>query len=115
MVDPNTVTYFAHKDTGERHGVAYCYYFHASPDKWWVELHGMDEPIVRVSVRERLPTDPPSDYWGWLDAKEPDRYIFVWPSEMQLDMCFPYGPKAEENRGHGRKMNLMVVELPEGA
>jgi hypothetical protein len=112
MTDPNTVTYYAHKDAGEKNGAPYCYYFHASPSKWWVEIHGLKEPIVKVSVRERRPTDPPSDYWGWLPTKDPDHFIFVWPSEMQLNMCFPYGPKADEDRGYGRKVNLVVEEIP---
>ncbi len=111
--DPNKITYYAHKTLREVDGL--YYYFHASPHEWWVKLHRLPEPIVKVSVRERQPTDPPSNYWGWLDAKDLGRYLFVFPSEIQLNMCFPYGPKAEEDRGRGWKINLMVEEIPEGA
>jgi hypothetical protein len=108
--DPNTVVYYAHKEISERSGVLYL---HASPSKRWVELHQIPHPIVKISVRERVETDPPSSYWGWLKADEPDCYIFVWPSEIQLDMCFPYGPKIEEQLGRGRKVNLTLTEIPE--
>ena len=106
--DPNLVPYFASKHEGSKVGVSYRY---ASPSRWWVGLHGSTDPIVRVRVRERLPTDPSSNYWGWLDATDPSYYHFVWPSEVQLDMCFPYGPKAEEKKGRGRKVNLIVEEI----
>ena len=40
------------------------------------------------------------EYWGWHDFKE-DRWTMVWPSKTQRDMCFPYGPGPEEERGKG--------------
>lgn len=100
--------YHAHRFSGHRTGEVY--YENASPDRRWVEMHGLDEPIVEVRVREWQDGDPPSPYWGWIDAEEPDRYIFVWPSEGQLNMCFPYGPEVEEERGRGRKVHLVVEE-----
>lgn len=108
MPDPSAVIYYAHRRVRETDGKVF--YFHASPNKWWVELHGKD-PIVIVRLRERTNTDPPSNYWGWLDVKHPNKFLFVWPSEAQLNMCFPYGPEAEEARGRGRKVNLVVEEL----
>lgn len=113
MTDPNTATYYAHKILREQDGT--YYYYNAHTSRMFVKLHYYPNPIVKVSVRERVATDPPSNYWGWLDAMAPHHYIFVWPSEVQLDMCFPYGPKVEEDRGRGRKVNLVVEELPEGA
>lgn len=111
MTDPNTVPYFAHKMPA-RPGRGEPYYLNASPSRGWVELFGFPEPIVKVSVRERLPTDPPSNYWGWLSTDFPEHYQLVWPSEIQLDICFFSGPKVAEERGRGRKVNLMVEELP---
>jgi hypothetical protein len=35
----------------------------------------------------------------------------VWPSEGQLEMCFPGGSQAEADRGLGRKVNLIVEEV----
>lgn len=85
-------------------------YFHASPNRWWVEIHGIDEPIVTVTVRERVDSDPPSNYWGWLETGD-DKYIFIWPSKLQVEMCFPYGTAVEEARGKGRLVNLIVEEV----
>lgn len=111
MSDPNTVLYYAHREL--RHDTGEPFYCHASPSRRWVELHFLSHPIVKVRVRERQPSDPLSNYWGWLDAANPAAYTMVWPSEVQLDMCFPYGPQAEEARGRGRKVNLIVEEIPE--
>ena len=113
--DPNTREYFAYK-CPLREGDGF-YYSQTSPSRWWIGLHGFPYPIVEVRVRERLPTDPPQvdpklpDYWGWLDTDDQEQYIFIWPSDGQLDMCFPYGPKAEEEVGRGRKVNLIVEEV----
>lgn len=112
IMKPDERTYYAHKRLREQDGKHY--YFYASPNEWWVKLHGSEDPTVTVRIRERKPEDPPSNYWGWLSfRKEEDtsKYLFVWPSEVQIDMCFPYGPKAEEARGHGRKVNLIVEEI----
>lgn len=110
MTRPDSHIYFAHKHIRKQDGCAY--YFNASPSRRWVELHGAEDPIVTVRFRERTESDPPSSYWAWLPTDEPDRYISIWPSEIQLDMCFAYGPKAEEDRGRGRKVNLIVEEIP---
>ena len=77
-------------------------------------MFGFEEPIVQLSVRERVAGDPESGYWGWLkkDARgSEDRYTMVWPSRVQLDMCFPYGPQVEMDHGCGRVVNLIVEEV----
>lgn len=109
MSDPNEPVYYANKCT--RHSGGF-WYANASTDRRFVEIHYYPEPIVSVRVRERTEGDPPSNYWGWLATDEPGRYLFVWPSEGQLEMCFAYGSKAEADRGRGRKVNLIVEETP---
>ena len=109
MSSPDAVTYYAHRKIRSVDGSVY--YLHASPSLRWVELHGACGPIVQVRIRERLETDPPSNYWGWIDAEKPDRYCFVWPSETQLNICFPYGVASAEEYGRGRKVNLVVEEI----
>lgn len=113
VADPSAPVYYAHKLVGRHDGEVR--YYHASPDRWWVELHGVNEPIVPVRLRERTQDDPPSPYWGWVGAECPQQYEMVWPAEVLLDMCFPYGPKAEEERGRGRKVNLVVTEVDSAA
>ena len=111
MSDPNTHIYYAHRRPHSVTGAPV--YFHASPSRRWVELHYLSHPIVQVRVTEHQPTDPPSNYWGWLDASDPTAYTMIWPSEVQFDICFTYGPKVEEDRGRGRKVNLTVTEIPQ--
>lgn len=109
MSSPDAVTYYAHRKIRGEDGKVY--YFHSSPSLRWVQLHGVPWPIVQVRLRERIATDPPSPYWGWISADDPERYCFVWPSEVQLNICFPCGPEAEEKRGRGRKVNLVIEEI----
>lgn len=110
MTDPSSLTYYAHRIVGKEG----TYYTTIHPNLRFVELHCFPDPIVRVSVRERLPTDPPSRYWGWLSNNR-DYYQFVWPTFAQVDTCFPYGIASEEALGRGRRVNLVITELPEGA
>ena len=113
MSSPDSVLYYAHRKLRQEDGQVY--FFHASPSLRWVEIHGVPWPIVKLRIRERLATDPPSPYRGWIRADKPDHYVFVWPSELQLNICFAYGPEAEEQLGRGRKVNLIVEEIaPEG-
>jgi hypothetical protein len=70
-------------------------------------------PIVAVSIRERewdRSQPRPSGYWGWW-SNEDSSFHFVWPSRIQVEMCFPYGPEAEEKRGRGHLLPVEVVLL----
>lgn len=100
--------YFAHRR--ERCGAPV--YVHASPSRRWVDLHGSNDPVVTLRVRERVASDPPSTYFGWVSDRHPDRYSMVYPSEKQFEICFPYGSSAPEKAGRGRKVNLHVEEVP---
>lgn len=109
MSAADEIPYFASKHAHHHTGAPI--YFYASPSRRWVELHRSSDPIVPVRVREWSEGDPPSPYFGWLDASDTTHYTMVWPSEAQLDMCFIYGPEAEEARGRGRKVRLVVEEV----
>jgi hypothetical protein len=73
----------------------------------------MDErcpfPIFEVVVSEG--TDP-NGYWGWWDA-ESKGFAYVYPSKMQVEMCFPYGAEIEEKRNCGRMMPVNVRVIRE--
>lgn len=92
--------------------VTYSHFFNA---KFLVEMCGAEEnDIVRVDIRERTEYDEPSEHWGWESWDERDgeiRYCMIWPSFLQLDMCFPYGSKAATEAGQGRPVNLVVTEI----
>lgn len=107
--DPSSLVYYAHKFVREHDGVVS--YQTVCPRLWWVQLHGFSEPIVTVRIRESRDEDPPSDYFGWIDSDDPGEFTFVMPCEGMLEMCFPYGSKAESDRGRGRKVNLIVEEI----
>lgn len=107
--DPSSLVYYAHRFVRKHDGVV-CY-LTTSPDLRFVEIHGYPEPIVTLRLRERRDDDPPSGYFGWLATDRPGEYQYVWPSSGQLEMCFPYGSKAEASRGRGRKVNLVVEEI----
>jgi hypothetical protein len=105
---PDEHVYYAHKVTRPDGCARYC---NASPSRWWVTTFGSPDPIVAVRLRERTESDPPSSHYAWIDAKRPDRYAMLFPSEIQFETCFEYGSKAEEARGYGRKVNLIVEEI----
>lgn len=81
-------------------------------ERWWVEIHGLDEPIVPVEVREVEDNDPAATHWGWLDAGK-DTPVMIWHVRAAFNMCFPYGPQAEVDAGKGRIVRLAVVEVSE--
>lgn len=64
------------------------------------------EPVFEVEVRE-LREGEQSVYWGWLSFED-NLFHMVYPSRVQAVVCFPYGYEAEEQRGRGKFMNLVV-------
>jgi hypothetical protein len=74
----------------------------------WVELHGLNYPIVEVNVRLVADDDPTATHWGWIEtgASEPS---VIWPNWPCYSVCFHYGPAAEEEAGKGRTVRLAVT------
>jgi hypothetical protein len=108
---PEDQIYFAHRLRGA--------YFHACPREWWTRLNGLEDcPVVRIRLRERREDDPlpversEPDHHGWLPTGG-EEYRLIWPSRVQVDMCFPYGAKAEEERGAGRLVRFVATEIAE--
>lgn len=62
------------------------------------------QDVVLVDLVE----DPNGTYWGWEDAEKPGRFSMIWPSFVQLQVCFPYGIDIEEKKGKGRRVQLRV-------
>lgn len=114
MRSPDEPIYYAHKRFHDGSPV----YYHLSPDRWWVEIHGTKDPIVATRVRERRDGEPESIHWGWMYmgdncVDKQNRYQMIWPSLIQLKMCFPYGLEVEEKQSRGRRVNLIVEEITE--
>jgi hypothetical protein len=73
-------------------------------DAFFVRLHGM------TPVPIRLVEDPEGIYFGWLDAQEDEPDPLFVQHERIFEISFPYGSKAEEDAGHGKKVRLRIEE-----
>ena len=72
---------------------------------------------VSIAEDQTIPPAPQNDpkvnepdYWGWWDAED-KKFTLIWPKHFLLEMCFPYGTKAEEERGKGKiyRVNVKTV------
>jgi len=96
---------WAHRyDDGDLHNLG---------ERWWVEIHGLREPIVEVDVVEVADDDPAATHWGWMDPGDTEP-VMIYPREFLFSMCFPYGVQAEVDAGKGRVVRLAVTEIAEG-
>ncbi len=77
-------------------------------DKWWVEIHHLPYPIVKVELTE----DSDGIYFGWLDNNK-EKPSMIYPHEVLYKICFPYGPEVEEKSGKGRTVRLNIREIEE--
>lgn len=76
------------------------------------------EDVYKLKVRP-VETGEVSQYWGWHQYKidkpwpegQKEEYEMIWPSRVQAEMCFPYGPEAEEKAGKGKLVNFVVEEI----
>lgn len=87
---------YAHSDSGLLTNVG---------PRRYVELHGLELPIVAVDVTEAGPGDP-AGWLGWL-ATGDDAPRMIQP-KYAFEMQFPYGSQAEEKAGRGRVVRLAV-------
>lgn len=79
-------------------------------EKWWVEIHGLSEPVVTVDVREVEDDSPEGTHWAWIKTGESEP-LFSHPYRGGLEICFTYGSKVEVERGKGRIVRLAVTEV----
>lgn len=69
-----------------------------------------DTPIYEIELTET--TTPTEDsYYGWSD--DYDEICLVYPVFFLMNMCFPYGAKADESHGRGRIIRVNVREIRE--
>lgn len=89
-------------------------YAHRTPDGYRdffphpdvVRMCGLDHPIDKV----RLTTAHDGEQWAWWDASE-HAHTIVYQDEYLVEMCFPYGSKAEEERGRGKVVRVRVERI----
>lgn len=72
--------------------------------KWYASQYGKAVPVTVVED-----SDSPT-HWGWLPMGD-TTYHMIWHTEVQFRMCFPYGPKIEEEAGKGRICRLLVTKI----
>lgn len=83
-------------------------------ERWWVELHGLRDPIVEVEVREVPGDDPAATHWAWTrEGRDKPEFGLAWPNWGAFSMQFPYGPDAEMEAGKGRVVRLAVRKADE--
>jgi hypothetical protein len=83
-------------------------------EKWWVEIHGLPDPVVAVHVAEVAEDSPDGTHWGWMDArKESEPPSMIWAFRGAFDACFPYGPDLEVEHGKGRIVRLRITAREE--
>ncbi len=74
------------------------------PSEMQVGMCG-DQPIIPIQVTE----DENGEYWGWKQADD-NKICMIWPSFVQLQICFPYGIDAAEKHGEGKRVKLHIQE-----
>lgn len=112
---PNRFTFTAAYKNSERTGE---YYQHFGIHTSLLSIYGVKpdelrtvtlEVIPEVNLENRKETND-VDYWGFWN-NETERLSLIYPSYIQFAVCFPYGPKAEEEVGRGKCLNLKVVDV----
>jgi hypothetical protein len=97
-------TLFCHdKKLNTHDGIEYYNDFYQSQGQ--VRMCGSGK-IVTVIARE-LKEGEVSPYWAWWDEADQD-FCMIFPSEVQVKMCFPYGHKVEEDLGRGKLTNVFI-------
>lgn len=83
-------------------------YSHFYASRRLVEFCGYaPEDVHEVELREAA-DDEETPYWGWEDADD-GSWGMIWPSKVQLQMCFTYGMEAAITAGKGRPVRLIVT------
>lgn len=75
------------------------------------------EPEDIIDVRFKIADDQAPnpnrkdvDYWGWYSFKKKDfSGRLIWHRRELLQMCFPYGIKAEEKANKGKAYRLTII------
>lgn len=99
---------YCHKYPSERRKEGF-YYFNFYVSKLSTRVSSTkEEPVLEVEVTELV--EPTEDcYWAWWETKD-DRFVFCWPSRIQLEMCFPYGSKPAVDRWDGHFLPVRITE-----
>jgi hypothetical protein len=67
-------------------------------------------PYYQITLKETNLEE--GQYFGWKDYSKQE-YRMIWPSLVQAEVCFPYGSKAEEERGRGKLVGFILESAVE--
>lgn len=67
-----------------------------------------EKPVLKVLVKESK--EEKGSYWGWWDNSE-KAFSIVLHDKSLIEICFPYGSKAEEERGNGHLLPVSIEVL----
>lgn len=101
---------YCHK-AAKHGGGEYLAHFHGHPRT--VALYfEKPEPIFVVLVSEGIEEQNGIQYWAWWNEKD-QVFEMVYPSKGVVNMCFPYGAKAEEECGRGKLLPVVKIQILE--
>lgn len=69
------------------------------------------EPTHVVTVREATDGEDWNS-WAWWNNKRQE-ITMIFPSRVQVEICFPYGHKVAEDAGDGRLIPVMIEPVRE--
>jgi len=72
-------------------------------------LYDPGKPIHELKVKEAIGDDF-TPYWAWWD-NDKEKFTMMYYHRDLLEICFPYGLKAETEHGKGQDYNVTVEEL----
>lgn len=67
----------------------------------------------KISEDQSIPAHDKSmnvDYWGWYD-KRVEKFNMIYAKHFLLEMCFPYGIRASEEKEQGKAYRLEIVNI----
>jgi hypothetical protein len=69
------------------------------------------EVKLKISIDQKIPENDNTmtpDYWGWYDFKKKN-FTMIYAKRFLLEMCFPYGIKASEDKKQGKAYRLEIL------
>ena len=103
-------TYYGHEYN--YHDSKETFFTHITPRKSITKLYSEDKEILslRLGIIEDEVEDDDSAYWGW-KRKGEEGISMIYPWKGAFEMCFPYGPKIEEEHGKGKIVRLKIERV----
>ena len=77
------------------------------------KVEDIRELTMKISEDQTIPKGviKEPDYWGWYDNDKKLFSIMIYAQRFLLEMCFPYGLKAEEDAEKGKAYRLEIVNV----